>query len=107
MRSLRGAGLNSPSNHESFQSQPHKTMDSISPTIHHQSPDSLLSPADMDHLKREIVTSLRSELRDLAREMVTGVAPPLPPRDQPNVSGSIFLPPPNSELYHTHLYTQL
>ena len=115
MRSLRGAGINVP------QQQHHdhntlKTMDSISPTMPRSSSDNFLSLSEMETLKHEIVSSLRTELRDFAREIATmgGIStnPPPPPagRDSTvtdNAVGPNYLPPNSSELYHTHLYTQL
>ena len=60
----------------------------------------VMDPADMDYLKHEIISSLRAEIRDIARELVTTTQTA---KDVQNAVPS----PINSELYHTHLYTQL
>ena len=65
-----------------------------------------LSPPDIDLLKQEIVGSLRQEIRELAREMVSLHRQGSPVN--PNINPSLIPPPaPPSDLYQTHLYTQL
>ena len=71
-----------------------------------------LTQSELECLKREIVSSLRGELKDLAREISVGGAPGGssggPTRGSPATAAHHpSLPPLNSELYHTHLYTQL
>lgn len=61
-----------------------------------------LSQGDLESLKREIISSLRMEIRDVAREAYLSS----PPMYNGGLS-SDMLPNLNSELYHTHLYTQL
>ena len=65
----------------------------------------MLSPTDIDILKQEIVGSLRQEIRELAREMAMSLHRQGSPVN-PNPS-LIPPPPPPSDLYQTHLYTQL
>ena len=80
----------------------------MSPTMPHSSSGNFLSPLEMETLKREIVSGLRVEMRELVREMAgtAGVAPHGNPRGSP-VNPPALLPPMSGELYHTHLYTQL
>lgn len=59
---------------------------------------------EMEALRRDIVSSLRAEIRELAREMATGSGQN--PRGSP-VNPPGLVPPLSSELYQTHLYTQL
>ena len=66
---------------------------------------SVLSASDIDILKQEIVGSLRQEIRELAREMVVTLHRQGSPVN-PN-PGLIPPPQPPSDLYQTHLYTQL
>lgn len=61
----------------------------------------LLSQQEIEILKREIVSSLKTELREMAREIVHQERP------NPFPSGPPHLPPIGADLYHTHLYTQL
>ena len=101
LRSLRSAGL-STGPEPAKPPPPHPG--SMSPTMPHSTSGNFLSQNEVESLKREIVTSLRQELRDLAREVAN--------MNMPNARGSpvnppTLLPPINSELYHTHLYTQL
>lgn len=74
-----------------------------------------LLPDDLSQLRRDIVRSLRAELADVAREMsshhsnerggrATSAAASAPLSSQTPPALAI---PANSELYHTHLYTQL
>ena len=60
-----------------------------------------LSQQEVDNLKREIIGGLRNELREISRDLACGNQ-----RSSP-VHPPALLPPINSELYHTHLYTQL
>ncbi|XP_069130241.1 transient-receptor-potential-like protein isoform X2 [Argopecten irradians] len=62
-----------------------------------------LSVTDIQHLKQDLISSLRQELRDAVSEMSgyshTGQIIP--------GNLAMTLPPTEPELYHTHLYTQL
>ena len=59
----------------------------------------LLSPNDIELIKLEIMSSLKSEIQDTAKEVTS---------DLLNYSNNAaMLPSINSELYQTHLYTQL
>ncbi len=100
LRCLRGVQLGPQQVHDASSRQP----PSVSPTMPHSTSGNFLSQGEIDTLKREIVTSLRTEMRELAREMVH--MNPQNPRGSP-VNAPNLLPPINSELYHTHLYTQL
>ena len=103
LRSLRSAALTgqiAPASHEG----PSRPPPSASPTMPHSISGNFLSQGEIDTLKREIVTGLRSEMRELAREMMQVTAQNA--RGSP-VNAPNLLPPINSELYHTHLYTQL
>lgn len=60
-----------------------------------QPPGSLLSSQDLDILKREIVATLRSEMKSLIREATAA------PAARPAANNA------TSDLYHTHLFTQL
>ena len=60
---------------------------------------SKLLPCDIEHIKLEIMSSLKTELQDTAKDLAT---------DMLNYSNNAaMLPSINSELYQTHLYTQL
>lgn len=63
------------------------------------SKDKLFSKSDLDAIKLEIMSSVLAELRDTARGMTRDLIQPT------NSVGSI--PELNSDLYQTHLYTQL
>lgn len=102
LRSLRSAGLSGTT--ESTPLPPPKMQGSASPTMPHSTSGNFLSQSELETLKREIVTSLRNEMRELAREMSS--ANQQTARGSP-VNPPTLLPPINSELYHTHLYTQL
>ncbi|XP_064637490.1 transient-receptor-potential-like protein isoform X2 [Lineus longissimus] len=72
-------------------------------TMPHSMSGNFLSQNEIETLKNEIVTSLRVEMRELVQEFAM---------NQHNMNSSPnhlpnILPPINSELYHTHLYTQL
>ncbi len=105
LRSIRSVGLSGPEAPPSYHPPPPKVPpNSVSPTMPHSTSGNFLSQGEIETLKREIVTGLRSELRELAREMSN--------TNNQNARGSpvnppSLLPPINSELYHTHLYTQL
>ncbi|XP_074649844.1 transient-receptor-potential-like protein [Tubulanus polymorphus] len=67
-----------------------------------------LTQTELEYLKREIVTGLRQEIADLIHEVV----PTQPPHHNHVIQNSpchlgTNLPAMNSDLYHTHLYTQL
>ncbi len=64
---------------------------------------SMLASPEMELMKREIISSLRTELREMAREIAN--ANSQASRTSPNIA-SLNIPS-SSELYHTHLYTQL
>lgn len=69
---------------------------------HHPNALSLLSTQDIDNLKRGIVSSIKNEIRDAISEAIQ--------QSSLNINNNItplVLPSMNSELYHTHLYTQL
>ncbi|KAJ8297879.1 hypothetical protein KUTeg_024410 [Tegillarca granosa] len=61
-----------------------------------------LTRSDIQELKYELVSSLRTELRDAVQDVI---------QNSDNISNkmasNVSLPPLNSELYQTHLYTQL
>ena len=108
LRSLRNSGVGSgPPEREPRDSSTERGRDGkmapLSPTLPHSS-SGILSYNEMETLKREIVAGIRAEMRELAREMANlnlqnaRGSPVNPPQ---------LLPPINSELYHTHLYTQL
>ena len=60
---------------------------------------SKISPCDIEHIKMEIMSSLKSELQETAKDLAT---------DMVNYNhNAAMLPSINSELYQTHLYTQL
>lgn len=59
---------------------------------------SMLSQQDLDYLKWELMSGLRSEVKDAIQSCLQTQAPPPPP---PMMSSM------GSDLYHTHLYTQL
>ncbi|XP_033743290.1 transient-receptor-potential-like protein [Pecten maximus] len=61
-----------------------------------------LSVTDIQHLKQDIISSLRQELRDAVSELSNYNPGHVLPG---NVA--LTLPPTEPELYHTHLYTQL
>ncbi|XP_023238515.1 transient-receptor-potential-like protein isoform X1 [Centruroides sculpturatus] len=61
-----------------------------------------LSPHELDYLKRDIIASVREELRNMMRELQQHLRPPSAASLGPTAP-----PPMNSELYHTHLYTEL
>ncbi|GFS15873.1 transient-receptor-potential-like protein [Elysia marginata] len=71
----------------------------------------LHSSLDFDCLKAEIVTGIRQEIRDaLYQTLSVGSKQAAQPPGHTNTvagSGAISLPPSSSDLYHTHLYTQL
>lgn len=58
-----------------------------------------LAPSDIEHIKLEIMSSLKSEIQDTAREMTSEMLS--------YSNNAAMLPAINSELYQTHLYTQL
>lgn len=66
---------------------------------------SLLTPQELEYIRHEIVKSVRHEVREAVRDALSqsqsprNALLPLPPPS--------LLPPINSELYHTHLYTEL
>lgn len=68
-------------------------------TSFNQSRNKILSQDDLELIKLEIITSLKSELRDTARDVATELLNPSPATN--------MLPDLYSELYQTHLYTQL
>nr|CFW94249.1 Eka-Trp1 protein [Euperipatoides kanangrensis] len=70
------------------------------PLMPHVHSVSLHSQSDADFLRREIISSLRIEIRELIREIHQSS------RNSP-IQPPALLPTINSELYHTHLYTQL
>ena len=102
LRSLRSASLGqlAPAQHDG----PPRPLPSVSPTMPHSTSGNFLSQGEIETLKREIVSGLRTEMRELAREMMQMNAQNA--RGSP-VNAPNLLPPINSELYHTHLYTQL
>ena len=60
---------------------------------------SKLLPSDIEHIKLEIMSSIKTEIQDTAKDIAT---------DMLNCShNAAMLPSTNSELYQTHLYTQL
>src|SRR6218665_950288 len=67
----------------------------------------VMGPDELQAFKREIVTSLKGELQELAREMAlaTGHNARSSPINPPPMSS--LAPNLTSELYQTHLYTQL
>ena len=72
-----------------------------SPLHMHSDMPMAMDPADMDYLKSELVSSLRTEMRNMATEMMN-VSQEMSDAAKHNLPQPI-----NSELYHTHLYTQL
>jgi hypothetical protein len=80
---------------------------------------------EMESLKREIIASVRAELRDALRDLAMHATPlataasspatamPLAPHQQHQQQPVVPLirppvpPPPPCDLYQTHLYTQL
>ncbi|XP_064609759.1 transient-receptor-potential-like protein [Liolophura sinensis] len=66
---------------------------------------SLLTPQELEYIRHDIVKTVRHEVREAVRDALSQSREPrnalLPP---PPLT---MLPPINSELYHTHLYTQL
>lgn len=68
-------------------------------TSFNQSRNKIISQDDLELIKLEIITSLKSELRDKARDVTTEMLNPSPATN--------MLPDLYSELYQTHLYTQL
>ena len=58
-----------------------------------------LPKSDIDAIKLEIMTSLKTELRNAVREITQEIVQPS--------SSVLSVPEMNSDLYHTHLYTQL
>ena len=63
-------------------------------------PSLLLDSVDMEDLKQDIIRSLKLELRDIARDLITV-------SEQARQAQSSGTLPISSELYQTHLYTQL
>eukprot|EP00106_Octopus_bimaculoides_P009655 XP_014777097.1 PREDICTED: SUN domain-containing protein 2-like [Octopus bimaculoides] len=63
---------------------------------------SLLTQQDLESLKRGIVSSIKNEMREVIAEAIQQSTANLNNNTPPLVLPSI-----NSELYHTHLYTQL
>lgn len=74
------------------------TSESVGRQPNH-SQNRLISDADLEAIKLDIVTSLKTELQDAAREMARELLQPT------NSTGNI--PELSSDLYQTHLYTQL
>ena len=60
---------------------------------------------DLEHIKREIIQGLRMEVRELARE-INAQQSSGPSGRGLNIDPSSIVPP-TSDLYQTHLYTQL
>lgn len=65
------------------------------------------SQNDLDYLKRDIIMGLRSEIREIAREMSRQQTEAPAGGRGLSLDPSTLVPPMNSELYQTHLYTQL
>ncbi|XP_067661619.1 transient-receptor-potential-like protein isoform X1 [Haliotis asinina] len=59
---------------------------------------SMLSQQDLDYLKWELMSGLRSEVKDAIQSCLQTQTPPPPPPMMSSIG---------SDLYHTHLYTQL
>ena len=71
---------------------------------------SFLSAEEIKYLRREIVSNLRGELHELVRDMVavySGRHVPPTPISPVNPTTSLISTPLNTELYQTHMYTQL
>ncbi|XP_059469179.1 transient-receptor-potential-like protein [Neocloeon triangulifer] len=69
------------------------------------------APETLEALKRDIIASVRAELRDALREMAMQAAPAAPSMQSPAMPPPVIRPPvpppPPNDLYQTHLYTQL
>ena len=60
----------------------------------------VMDPTDLDYMKDDIIVSLRTEVRDIVRDLMVSA-------QTVNYNAAIAPLPVYSELYQTHLYTQL
>ena len=70
-----------------------------------RAPVASLSADDFDELKNDIIASLSNEIRQVALELAGVVTPGDPAGDRNGVTA--LVPPTESELYQTRLYTEL